>query len=144
MFVDKIEWTCFVHEVLGLESLGVEIKKGNYSKCQEKGCYFEKCLPLVSLRHQQINEKKICDERLRRRKWNAALFDAGVFTDFAFLFKNKRTHDSFDNFILTIVEIEVPLHNLSKQASQEHTVGNKKSIGHFQVVIVLARSLLYD
>nr|GEW37807.1 hypothetical protein [Tanacetum cinerariifolium] len=85
------------------------------SSCE---CYFEKCLPLVSLRHHQVDEKKIRDERRRRRKWN----DADIFTSFAFLDDSKRKHDLIDNVILTIIEIGVPFNDLSKQASQKHTV----------------------
>nr|GEX79051.1 integrase, catalytic region, zinc finger, CCHC-type, peptidase aspartic, catalytic [Tanacetum cinerariifolium] len=58
----------------GLERLGVEMKKGNYSKCEEKECYFEKFFPLASLRHRQVHEKKIRDKRRMRRKWNDAPF----------------------------------------------------------------------
>ncbi|GJR90189.1 hypothetical protein Tco_0214200 [Tanacetum coccineum] len=50
------------------------------------------------------------------------LFDADNFTDFAFLDDSKRTRDSIYNVILTIVEIGVPLHDLSKQASKKHTI----------------------
>nr|GEV85091.1 hypothetical protein [Tanacetum cinerariifolium] len=43
------------------------------------------------------------------------LFDTSVFTDFSFLDESERTHDSINNIILAIVEIRVPLHDLSKQ-----------------------------
>ncbi|GJV10945.1 hypothetical protein Tco_1352486 [Tanacetum coccineum] len=42
--------------------------------------------------------------------------------NFLLLDESERTHDSIDNVMLTIIEIGVPLHDLSKQASQQHTV----------------------
>nr|GEU36792.1 hypothetical protein [Tanacetum cinerariifolium] len=42
--------------------------------------------------------------------------------------ESERTHDSIDNVMLTIVEIGVPLCDLSKQASQQHTVRTRLEV----------------
>nr|GEV66037.1 hypothetical protein [Tanacetum cinerariifolium] len=112
----------FVHEEPGLKRLKVERKKGNYSKSEEMECYFKKYLHLVSLRHHQADEKKIRNGRRRTRSKMTTLFNTSVFTDFSLLDKSERMHGSINNVILTIVEIGVSLYDLSKQASQKHTI----------------------
>ncbi|GJV88226.1 hypothetical protein Tco_1532164 [Tanacetum coccineum] len=53
------------------------------------------------------------------------LFDLVVLTSFSLLDKSERMHDLINNVILTIVEMRVPLHDLSKQSSQKHTIRYK-------------------
>nr|GEX01002.1 hypothetical protein [Tanacetum cinerariifolium] len=104
------------------EEMEIEAQRMNDAR------YFEKRLPLESLRHHQVDEKKIRDGRRWRRKLNDPPFYVDIFTDFAFLNDSKRTHDSIDNVLLTIVEIGVPLHDLSKQASKKHTIRTRLEV----------------
>ncbi|GKC30151.1 reverse transcriptase domain-containing protein, partial [Tanacetum coccineum] len=55
----------------------------------------------------------------------------------------SRFWQSLQNALGTQLDMSMAYHPKTDRQS-ERTVGNKKSIGHFQVVIVLACSMLYD
>ncbi|GKD71446.1 ribonuclease H-like domain-containing protein [Tanacetum coccineum] len=62
--------------------------------------------------------------------------------------KPDLSFTGLEEFTIELVVIKPVVENIEAKASEAKpkavSVGNKKSIGHFQVVIVLARSLLYD
>nr|GEV05192.1 hypothetical protein [Tanacetum cinerariifolium] len=73
-------------------------------------------------KRKQLMRRRSVMEGGGGRSGMTTLFYTSVFTDFSFLDESERMHDSINNVILAIVEIGVPLHDLSKQVSQKHTV----------------------